>query len=83
MLSDVVFILLINVKMPTMSMVNFMLSRIEHENFFIISRPGFLANKWLIWIHTVYNAAYVLLDGLVDMITCFLHMLRIASDGIF
>ena len=37
-LSDVVFIMLINVKMPTivailtfMSMINFMLSRVEHE----------------------------------------------------
>ena len=33
-LSDVVFIMLINVKMPTMSMINFVLSQVEHEKSF-------------------------------------------------
>ena len=44
-LSDVVFIMLINVKMPTivgilvfMSRINFVLSSVEHENSFITSR---------------------------------------------
>ena len=43
-LSDVVFILLINVKMPTivgiltvMSMINFMISRVDHDYTFITS----------------------------------------------
>ena len=46
-LSDVVFIMLINVKMPTivgiltfMSRIKFMLSRVEHEKSFITSGPG-------------------------------------------
>ena len=48
-LSDVVFIMLINVKMPTivgiltvitfMSRINFVLSRVEHGKSFIISGP--------------------------------------------
>ena len=46
-LSDVLFITLINVKMPTivgiltfMSRINFVLSRVEHEKEFTTSRPG-------------------------------------------
>ena len=46
-LTDVVFIVLINVKMPTivgiltfMSRINFMLIRVEHEESFIASGPG-------------------------------------------
>ena len=46
-LSDVVLIMLINVKMPTIvgistfiSIVNFVLSGIAHEKSFITSRPG-------------------------------------------
>ena len=46
-LSDVVFILLINVKMPTvvgiltfMSRIDFVLSLVEHEKSFITSGPG-------------------------------------------
>ena len=46
-LSDVVFIMLINVKMPTivgiltfMSRINFVLSQVEHEKSFITSRPS-------------------------------------------
>ena len=53
-LSDVVFIMLINVKMPTivgistfMSTINFMLSLVEHEKSFITSRPGSLE----MWCH--------------------------------
>ena len=45
-LSDVVFIMLINVKMPTivgiltfMSRINFVLSRVEHGKSFITSTP--------------------------------------------
>ena len=45
-LSAVVFIMLINVKMPTifgiltfMSRIDFVLSRVEHEKSFITSRP--------------------------------------------
>ena len=45
--SDVVFIMLINVKMPTivgiltfMSMINFMLNFVEHEKSFITLGPG-------------------------------------------
>ena len=45
--SDVVFIMLINVKMPTvvgiltlMSRINFLLSWVEHEKSFITSGPG-------------------------------------------
>ena len=45
-LSDVVYIMLINVKMPTivgiltfMSMINFMLSWVEHEKSFIALGP--------------------------------------------
>ena len=48
-LSDVIFIMLINVKMPTIvgiltfiSMINFMLSWVEHEKSFITSGPGFV-----------------------------------------
>ena len=48
-LSDVVFIMLINVKMPTivgiltfMSRINFVLSLVEHEESFITSGPGHL-----------------------------------------
>ena len=46
-LSDVVFIMLVNVKMPTifgiltfMSRINFMLPLVKHGNFFITSAPG-------------------------------------------
>ena len=46
-LSDIVFIMLINVKMPTivgiltfMSRINFVLSRVEYENSFITLGPG-------------------------------------------
>ena len=46
-LSDVLFIMLINVKMPTivgiltfMSMIDFVLSRVEPEKCFITSDPG-------------------------------------------
>ena len=45
-LSDIVFIMLINVKMPTIvgiltfiSIINFMLSWVEHEKSFITSGP--------------------------------------------
>ena len=48
-LSDVVFIMLINVKMPTIvgiltfiSRINFVLSRVEHEKGFITSGTGIL-----------------------------------------
>ena len=48
-LTHVAFIMLINVKMPTivgiltfMSMINFMLSWVEHEKSFITSGPGLL-----------------------------------------
>ena len=48
-LSDVVFIMLINVKMPTIvgiltfiSRLNFVLSRVEHEKSFITSATGIL-----------------------------------------
>ena len=60
-LSDAVFILLINVKMPTivdiltfmsrigilisMSRINVMLNRVEHEKRFIISRSGLSLHK--------------------------------------
>ena len=47
-LSDVVFIMLINVKLPTivgiltfMSRINIVLSPVEHEKSFITSRPVF------------------------------------------
>ena len=47
-LSDVVFIMLINVKMPTIvgiltfiSRINFVISRVEHEKSFITSKPGY------------------------------------------
>ena len=47
-LSDVLFIMLINVKMPTIvgiltfiSMINFVLSLVEHEKSFITSGPEF------------------------------------------
>ena len=47
-LSDVVFIMLINVKMPTIvgivtfvSRINFVLSLVEYEKSFITSRPGY------------------------------------------
>ena len=49
LLKYVVFILLINVKMPTvvgiltfMSRIKFIFSGIEHEKGFITSRPGFV-----------------------------------------
>ena len=49
-LSDVVFIRLINVKMPTfvgiltiMSRINFLLSRVEHEKSFITPGPDQMA----------------------------------------
>ena len=52
-LSYDVFILLLNVKIPTpdgvftfLSRINFMLSLVEHENTFITSRPGnYLSRK--------------------------------------
>ena len=51
-LSDVVFIMLINVKMPTivgiltfMSRINFVLSWVEHEFFFITSGPGCVKSR--------------------------------------
>ena len=47
-LSDFKYFMLINVKMPTivgiftfMSMINFMLSYVEHEKGFLISGPGY------------------------------------------
>ena len=50
-LSDVVFIMLINVKMPTivgiltfMSRINFVLSCVEYEKCFITSGPGLQAS---------------------------------------
>ena len=50
--SDVVFILLINVKMPTivgiltfMSMINFVLSQVEHEKSFITWGHGHISSK--------------------------------------
>ena len=46
-LSDVVFIILINVKMPTivgiltfMTRINFVLNKVEHKKSFITSVPG-------------------------------------------
>ena len=49
-LSDVVFIMLINVKMPTivgiltfMSMINFMLSSVGHEK--VLYPPGLVSEK--------------------------------------
>ena len=51
-LSDVVFIMLINVKMPTifgiltfMSRINFVLSWVEHGKSFITSGPGFIRSQ--------------------------------------
>ena len=51
-LSDVVFIMLINVKMPTivgiltfMSRINFVLSRVEHKESFITSGPGPISTR--------------------------------------
>ena len=51
-LSDVVFSMLINVKMPTivgilkfMSRLNFVLSWVEYEKKFITSGPGFFATN--------------------------------------
>ena len=50
-LSDTVFIMLTNVKMPTivgiltfMSRINFVLSQVEHEFFFITSGPDLKSN---------------------------------------
>ena len=51
-LSDVVFIMLINVKMPTivMSMINFILSWVEHEKSFVTSGPDLrLAKVMILW----------------------------------
>ena len=57
-LSDVVFIILINVKMPTIvgiltfiSRVNFVLSRVEYGKSFITSVQS--------WINTVFNSGYI------------------------
>ena len=54
-LSDVVFILLINVKMPTtvgiltyLSMINFMLSCVDYEKSFITSGPDLDNNQHVI-----------------------------------
>ena len=46
-LSNGVFIMLINVKMPTtfMSRINFKLSRVEHGKSFITSGPEFCSEK--------------------------------------
>ena len=50
-LSDAAFIMLLNVKMPTivgiltfMSRINFVISRFEHEESFITLRPGLVIN---------------------------------------
>ena len=52
-LSDVVFIMLVNVKMPTivdiltfMSRINFELSWVEHEKSFIASGPDQTAHRY-------------------------------------
>ena len=51
-LSDVVLIMLINVKMPTIvgiltltSRINFVLSRVEHGKSFITLGPGYILSK--------------------------------------
>ena len=53
-LSDVVFIMLINVKMPTifgiltfLSRIRFVLSLVEHEKSFITLGPGHIQNSLL------------------------------------
>ena len=53
---DVVFIMLINVKMPTfvgiltfMSRINLVLSRVEHRKSFITSEPGSVTVGPRIW----------------------------------
>ena len=55
--SDVVFIMLINIKMPTivgiltfMSRINFMLSWVENENSFITSGPAAHLRDILVYV---------------------------------
>ena len=57
-LSDVVFTMIINVKMPTivciltfMGRVNFVLSWVKHETGCITSRPGPLVKHWKLQTH--------------------------------
>ena len=62
-LSDVVFVLLINVKMPTivgiltfMSRINFVLNWDEHEKSFISSGPGlFHTSDFKNTVQSLYN----------------------------
>ena len=79
-LSDVVFIMLTNVKMPTMvgiltfmSMINFMLSWVEHDKSFITSRPDNIRIQW---------------NGKAVLMTTLLHLtleapITTAADGKF
>ena len=60
-LSDVVFIMLINVKMPTidgiltfMSRINFMPSCVEHGKSFITSGPGLLGAVKNLGLHPLF-----------------------------
>ena len=60
-LSDVVFIMLINVKMPSivgiltfMSRINFVLSRVEYKKSYITSGPGLPCG--LAYLHSCHTA---------------------------
>ena len=73
-LADVVFIMLTNVKMPTcvgiltfMSIINFMLSWVEHKKSFITSRPGFVASL----SRAISVLAFVSLDRTELVLLCF------------
>ena len=64
-LSDVAFSMLINVKMPTivgiltfMSMINFVLSWVEHEKSFIASGPGQDQHSPVWWCFREVHALY-------------------------
>ena len=65
-LSDVAFILLINVKMATivailrfMSMSNFVLSKVEHDKYFITSGPGLIHVQFGM-VHCIYQKGHML-----------------------
>ena len=67
-LSDVAYIMLINVKMPTivgiltsMSRINFVLSWVEHEKSFITSGPG----KGWCWLVLYHNQIQTLISPMI------------------
>ena len=78
-LSDVIFIMLINVKMPTivgiltfMSMINFMLGSFEHDKSFITSGPVFWIEPVLIRLFRYFTSQSTVFQSCRDALPVFL-----------